>query len=57
MSSEPFGQGALRFLGVNAILSGKKQAEVCQLFDISRAALNKLAEIYRESDAKGLKIG
>jgi transposase len=48
-------QEAIRIKAVEAVISGKKQVEVSQIFGITRQALGKWVKAYRENGIKALK--
>jgi transposase len=54
-SLPPKAQEAIRIKAVEAVISGKKQVEIAQLFGITRQALGKWVKAYRENGSKALK--
>lgn len=54
-SLPPKAQEAIRIKAVEAVISGKKQVEVSQIFGITRQALGKWVKAYRGNGIKALK--
>lgn len=54
-SLPPKAQEAIRIKAVEAVISGKKQVEISQIFGITRQALGKWVKAYRENGIKALK--
>lgn len=48
-------QADIRTKAVKAVLHGKKQVEVAEMFGVTRQAVGKWIKAYREDGAKSLK--